>query len=62
MSLVLLIVFGIPIISLIGQIIGGVAGFACALAFHGLRAFARYIVQSLRRQISAMKDLNEPTF
>lgn len=62
MSLVLLIVFGIPLIALIGQLIGGVAGFVVALAFHGLRALVRYIFQSVRRRISAMKELNDPTF
>ena len=62
MSLVLLIVFGIPLITLIGQMIGGVAGFVIALVFHSFRAVVRYIFQSVRRRIFAMKELNEPTF
>jgi len=50
MSLIFLIAFGIPLVALVGQIVGGLLGFVVTLSFHGLRALLRYIFLSAYRR------------
>lgn len=59
MTLVLLIVFAIPLFALAGQVIGGVVGFVVALAFHGLRGFGRHIILPVLKKVFQKRVANE---
>lgn len=61
MSLFLLIVLGIPLVALAGQVVGAVAGFVLTLLFHSVRGLFRYVVIGVVRKAFAKKELNEPT-
>jgi hypothetical protein len=55
MSLMLLIVFGIPAVVFVGQVVGAVVGFLVTLMFHAVRGFLRHFVLGGIRKL-ALKE------
>lgn len=53
MSLVLLIVFGIPAVVFVGQVFGAIVGFVVTLMFHAVRGFLRHFVLGGLRKLLA---------